>query len=259
MGLNLQDISPEARAAYIKVGERFGSEDTLDQANQTLNAYTLHGVKLNDYGFTADDAQELENARDALSLAGVGREAKRTNKKVDTAALSTAMHDGQNTRLHGRSVLNAAKRGLLALGNIVAVQKIETLLDRESAVAEDAEGLAKQLDALQSALKDSAIADAAKNRGGPKVVLALETHAQALRASAKAKAEPRGTPVETETLDLIDGIIVNLARSAREAAEAASRDLAEPAMATAFELSALYKRRAKKKGDEPAPGGTPGG
>lgn len=253
MGIDLQIISPEARAAYIKIGERFGSEDTLDQANQTLNAYTLHGVKLSDYGFTLADAQELEGARDALRVAGVGREIKRTTKKFDTVALAAAMQSGQNTRLRARSILNASKRSLLALGNIEAVQKIEALLDRESAVAEDAEGLAQQLDALQGELKDSAIADAAKNRGGSKVVTDLGTITLALRDAAQAKAQPRGTPVETETLDLLDGIIVSLARSAREAADAAARALSEPAMVTAFELSALYKRGAKKKGDEAAP------
>ncbi len=263
MGLDLTAISPEARAAFIKDGARFGSEDTLEQANQTLNAYALHGTKLNDYGFGLVDATELQDARDALTTAGVGREAKRTNKKIDTAALSVAMHDGQGTRLRARSVLHAARRVLLWTGKIEPVQKIDALLDRDSAAAEDAEGLAKQLDALNSALNDSTIADTAKNRGGPKAVVDLETHALALRDAAKAKAEPRGTPVETETLDLLDGIIVSLARMAREAAEAAARDLAEPAMATAFELSALYKRRPKKNNDESAPaaesGNTTGG
>jgi hypothetical protein len=62
MGFDLQAISPEARAIYIKDGGRFGSEDTLDQANQTFNAYTLHGAKLNAYGFTSSDAHELQEA-----------------------------------------------------------------------------------------------------------------------------------------------------------------------------------------------------
>ncbi len=148
---------------------------------------------------------------------------------------------------------------LLLAGNIEAVQKIEVLLDSESAVAEDAEGLAKQLDALRAVLKHPAVAEAAQKRGGPQAALDLEAKAMALRAAAKAKAEPRGTPVETETLDLIDGIIVSLARTAREAAEAAARELGEPAIATAFELSALYKRRGKKKADEPNGSGGPQG
>lgn len=259
MGLDLTAISPEARAIYIKDGARFGSEDTLEQANLTLNAYTLHGTKINDYGFGSSDATELQDARDALITAGVGREAKRTNKKIDTAALSAAMHDAQGTRLRARSVLHAARRGLLWTGKTEFVQKIDVLLERDSLAAEDAEGLAKQLDALNDLLNDSTIADAAKNRGGPKAVVDLGKHALALRDAAKAKAEPRGTPVETEHLDLIDGIIVSLARMAREAAEAAARELAEPAMATAFELSGLYKRRPKKEDDDGAPVGESSG
>ncbi|MDC3986523.1 hypothetical protein [Polyangium jinanense] len=50
-----------------------------------------------------------------------------------------------------------------------------------------------------------------------------------------------------------------LTRTARESAEAAARELGEPAIATAFELSALYKRRAKKKTEEPQGGGGPQG
>ncbi|MDI3283853.1 hypothetical protein [Polyangium sp. 15x6] len=255
MALDLTTLSPEARAAFIKDGERFGSEDTLEQANQTLNAYLTHGSKLVAFGFAPEDAAELKDARDLLIGAGVGRNAKRTNKKIDTAAHAKAMRDGQGIRLRARSVLAGSKRALLLAGQAEAVQKIDVLLGQDSAAADDAEGLAQQLDALHSQLKDTTVANFAKNRGGPQAVLDLQAKAQALRDAAKVKAEPRGTPVETETLDLIDGIIVSLARTAREAAEAAARELGEPAIATAFELSALYKRRAKKKAEEPAQGG----
>ncbi|UQA55786.1 hypothetical protein [Polyangium aurulentum] len=259
MALDLTTISPEARAAFIKDGERFSSEDTLEQANGTLNGYSLHGSKLAAFGFAPEDALELKDARDALIEAGVGREAKRTNKKIDTAAHATAMRDGQGVRLRARSVLSGARRVLLRVGKTDAVQRIAALLDRESVAADDAEGLAKQLDALRGALKDAAVEDAAQTRGGPQVIVDLEAGAKALRDAAVAKAGPRGTPVETETLDLIDGIIVSLSRTARDAAEAAARELSEPAIATAFELSALYKRRGKKKAEEPTASAEPQG
>ncbi|MDI3283846.1 hypothetical protein [Polyangium sp. 15x6] len=251
MALDLTTLAPEARAAFIKDGERFSSEDTLEQANQTLNAYLTHGSKLVAFGFVAEDAAELKDARDALIEAGIGRESKRTSKKVDTAAHAAAMRDGQAIRLRARSVLAGSKRALLLAGQAGVVQKITVQLDRDSVAADDAEGLAKQLDALRAALKEPPVAEAAKTRGGPQAALDLESRAQALRDVAKTKAQPRGTPVETETLDLIDGIIVSLARTAREAADAAARELGEPAIATEFELSALYKRPAKKKPEEP--------
>lgn len=130
MALDLTTLSPEARAAFIKDGARFSSEDTLEQANQTLNGYAQHGAKLVDYGFGADDAQELQDARDALISAGVGREAKRTSKKIDTAALTAAMRDGQGTRLRARAILHGTKRFMLIAGKIEAVQEIQALLER---------------------------------------------------------------------------------------------------------------------------------
>jgi len=58
----------------------------------------------------------------------------------------------------------------------------------------------------------------------------------------------RGTPEETAQLDLIDGIIVGLTRSAREAAVSAAKALGEPAIKAAFRLNQLYGgSRAKKK------------
>lgn len=255
MALDLTNLSPEARAAFLKDGARFSSEDTLQQANQTLNAHAIHGTKLAEYGFGADDAQELQDARDALILAGVGREAKRTSKKIDTAALAAAMRDGQGARLRARAILQGTKRALLLAGKIETVQEIAALLAQDSEAADDAEGLAKQLDALQHILKDSVIGLAAKTRGGESAVVDLEAFAQALRDAAQAKAEPRGTPAETDALDLLDGLVVSLARLARESAEAAARDLAEPAMATAFELSAIYKKRPKKKEETTPPTG----
>ncbi len=249
MALDLKNISPEARAAFIKDGERFSSEDTLEQANLTLNGYQTHGAKLAVFGFPPEDAQELKDARDALIEAGVGRQAKRMTKKIDTVAHAAAMRDGLALRLRTRSVLSSTRRVLLRGGQMDAVQKIDALLDRESQAANAGEGLAKQLDSLQNILKDPEIENAAKTRGGPEAVQDLGTQAKALRDTAEAKAAPRGTPVETETLDLLDGIIVSLTRSAREAADAAARELGEPAISTAFELSALYKRRTKKKSE----------
>ncbi|MBK9262007.1 MAG: hypothetical protein IPM54_19660 [Polyangiaceae bacterium] len=63
MALDLKALAPEARAAFIKDGEQFGSADTLAQANQTLNAYAAHGAKLVDYGFGSADAAEVRCAQ----------------------------------------------------------------------------------------------------------------------------------------------------------------------------------------------------
>jgi hypothetical protein len=50
MPLDLNAIAPAARARQIKLGQSFSSQDTLDQANQTLAALVEHGQTLSTYG-----------------------------------------------------------------------------------------------------------------------------------------------------------------------------------------------------------------
>lgn len=245
MTLDLSQIPAHARALLIKDGENFSSNDTLEQANKTLNAFDLHGNKLAPYGFVADDAAELKDARDALIGAGVSRDSKRHSKRIDTAAYQSAVQDGMQVRTRAIAIAASTKRVLLRADKKDAVHKIDTLLKHESEAAGQADLLAKQLDGLQALFSDADIADAAKSRGAPQLVLDLQGIAANLRAVCESKAEPRGTPLETATLDLIDGIIVSLVRAARKASKAASKGLGDPSIATAFELSSLYRPRPK--------------
>lgn len=251
MTLDITQIPSQARAALIKDGERHGSSDTLEQANRTLNAFDLHGPKLAAYGFAPEDATELKDARDALVAAGVDRDSKRHGKRIDTAAYQATMTEGFQVRLRARAIAVGAKRVLLRAAKIDAIHKIDSLLGHETQAADNAEDLAKQLDRLRSLFSDPDIEDASKTRGGPQTVIDLQDVATRLRAVTESKAEPKGTPVETETLDLIDGIILSLVRTARNSAKAAARALGEPALETAFELSALYKRRGKNAASPP--------
>jgi hypothetical protein len=53
MTINLDTILQPRRGKLIKLGEQFGSQDTLDQANQTLGAYAKHAKTLQAAGFGA--------------------------------------------------------------------------------------------------------------------------------------------------------------------------------------------------------------
>lgn len=79
------------------------------------------------------------------------------------------------------------------------------------------------------------VADAAKTRGGGEAVKDLETTANDLRAAAEER-EATGTQLSTEQMDVIDGIIVTLCRSARNAARNVTT---QPALAKAFALNHL--------------------
>lgn len=61
---------------------------------------------------------------------------------------------------------------------------------------------------------------------------------------SSALPSPSGCLAETDRLDLLDGIIVALARGARKAARDAARRLGQPSLTANFELDKIYKRGA---------------
>lgn len=75
----------------------------------------------------------------------------------------------------------------------------------------------------------------------------LTNRIDALNVARAAKPRPHGTPAETELLDSIDGLIVELCRLARKAGRALARETSQPAIAKEFELDALYRSTGRKK------------
>jgi hypothetical protein len=259
MALDLSTIPPATRKKLILAGRKFSSEDTLAQAEQTLKALETYAPKLAEHGFGADDVQELKDGRDELYKAGVGRETKRADKKTTSKTYVDTLRIAQQTRLRARSVLSNTQRALMRVEGDAAAdaaRAIDAILDHGSVAGEDAETMAAQLDQLKTVLDNAAVKTAAEGRGGPKALADLTAQAEALRALSQTAAGPRGTPQETEKLDLIDGIILSLTRTAREAAEAASKGLGEPAMLAEFELTKLYGP-AKTKGKVAGGAGAP--
>ena len=253
MTFDLEKIPAAARQELIDVGRKFGSEDTLAQAEQTLNALQTHGPKIALWGFNEADGKRLEGARDALIAAGVGRETARVDKKSTNKAYADAVKIGKARRLRARSVLSGARRILVEQGDTEAVRTLDTVLNHAPTAGESAGKLADQLDTLHTTFSQAPIAMAAKQRGGPEIAAELATSSASLRAISQDAAAVPGTPAATERLDLLDGIIVGLARDARKAARAAGKDSGEPAMAAAFELTKLYGApKGKKSAEAPA-------
>jgi hypothetical protein len=255
MSLNLATLSPKTRASYILIGRQFGSPDTLAQANQTLQGLSAHGVELVQHGFAQEDAERLHDARDALSAATVGRSEARGEKKVTNATYVAEMKAGKVTRGSARSVLTSARRALDEQGGADAedaVKLIDATLAQTKTAGDEAGKLAEQHDMLRGTLASPAVAAAAEKRGGPQAVTNLEAGAAKLRAAAAGRAGAMGTPIKTEELDLLDGLIVTLARHARKAARSAATWLGKPALAADFELTKLYDTRSAAPAKAPA-------
>jgi len=236
-----EGISPESRAAYIVVGEQFGSPLVIGQVRATLAGFKTHGKALSDFGSPPEDAVRLQAVVDGLVAAGGEREGVRLGGRGATQRRNAAFKTAKNARLRGRTVLTNLVAPLREKNARETQRVVDSALDQTGAgVGWDAARLDAQLVALGQALAEPAVADAAKTRGGPGAASEVVSALAELRASRTNIATGGTTRSETETLDLLDGIALEIMRSARRSARSAARALGQPALADAFELKELY-------------------
>ncbi|HVK68620.1 MAG TPA: hypothetical protein VM694_29375 [Polyangium sp.] len=257
MPLDTTTLAPKAREEYLRIGKQFGSTDTLNQANKTLEALQKYGPALKHHGFNAADGARLSEARGALIDAGVGRAEVAGQRKLTNIGFVAALKEGKSARETARSILHTGRNTLEEKGNEGAANLITVALDQTRASQDDAEKLAVQLDTLRDALQREDVTAVVGDRGGPEAVARLGQAAGTLRAAAKERAGA-STVAATEQLDLLDGIVVSLARSARKAARAAARETKQPALAAAFELTHLYGPRGDRSQAPEETSGAPG-
>jgi hypothetical protein len=246
MAIDLNTIPQPRRGKLIELGKQFGSQDTLNQANKTLDAYTKHATALHTAGFGPKHAKELTDARDGLLAAGVGRESAKTKKKALSKGYVEAMNTALSARLIARAVLSGTQEdleGSAEEAQLRAEREARATLERTSAAPDQAEPLAQQLAQLQSTLQLASVETAAADHGGAEAMTKLQGAIAALRKADQEDVGVRGTPTETELLDLLDGIIVQLVRRARRAAQAVARATGNFALLKEFRLDKLYGAR----------------
>jgi hypothetical protein len=255
MAIDLNAFPPDVKLALTAVGEEFGSDDTFAQATQTLQGLEKYADTVRLYGLPLSDGQRLQEARELLSEAGYGRNQAKSHKKTLGIGLDDANRAGRTARIRGRSILTSTKSVLAEQGKTEAATAAQTTLDVTADSDKTGEDLAKQLDHLADAIdpqKSPEAAAASADRGGPETLEPLRTTATTLRDAVKRKPTVRGTPEATQRLDQIDGIIIDICRRGRDAAEAASKDKGDPAILKAFKLDKLYASRAgAAKKEEP--------
>ena len=260
--LDLTKLSAKARERYVRLGRRYGSDDTLKQATKTIKALETHAGELANHGFAADDTLRLVALRDALAAVGMGRETKVAEKKTTRKGYLAALTQAKTARVKARTILENTLVGLDDDGKADAAHKVEAALGQISSlpVAGQDEALAVQLDLLAGILADSTVANAAKDRGGAKALAGLQDAAAALRSAAEER-ETTGTRLSTEEMDLIDGMIVTLCRAARNAAKQAAMELARPALLADFALTHITDTHGHETNTPgaapPSPGTTP--
>lgn len=260
MPLQLETKSARLRAKRIKTGRHYGSGRTLAQSDDSLKAYDdltpEQQAQVAEHGYSAADRAELGDGRDALLESGIQRDEAQADSEAVTQAYGEALKRGKGVRRRAEAVLRRAQDVLDETDDGEAgSQAIAVALRTGSSSGADADRLREQLQALRSPLARPDVAAVTADRGGPAVLAAIDASIAELRTIEQARPTKRGTPAQTERLDLIDGIIVENVRALRRAVRSLARALGQPALAEAFELRALYGRRTKKAAD-PDPGVT---
>lgn len=254
MSVDIDSMAPEARDYYRILGERHSTEDVLAQADMTMHGLTKYAALLATRGFGAGDGQDLSDGRDELRAQEAGSGLVATDRKVISQNASDVIDKAKLRRMAVITILKSSQRVLRQEGQKTALALVQKTLKDTSALDDDAQ-LPRHLALLQAALEDPTVAAVVASRGGAEAVTELETLQPAVRTAKSDRTEHPAVAAEAERRDILDGFIVTLTRTARDAAQIAARELGQPAIAAAFELVHLRRKRSRKAAspDAPAP------
>jgi hypothetical protein len=230
-------MSESGREFLARIGRRFGSVEVLAQAQRTLGAHEQFGAQVRLHGFSEADAKLLAAARDAAAA----RSGTRT-KQTDATYVS-ALEQAKHGRTRVRSVLSSAYRRLRMTGGAQAqavMQAINQVLTETSGPGGDDLVYAAELERLLETLSEPSVRDLVADSGGAEALAKATTALNTLRrlnsGQFEAECAPRSDTLES---DAIDGMIVELARTAQFAARAAAQEFGNRTIANEFRLRLL--------------------
>jgi hypothetical protein len=232
----LSPLSPEAKSFLGRIGRRFGTQEVLAQANHTLAAHTRFANDLRLHGFSAADADRLTAARQAAASL------TRRDTKVTDRNYVLALGEAKSSRARARSVLLSAYRRLRASGSsspdvAQAMAQISAVLTEIAGPGGDDHVYAVHLSRLREVLALPLVVTEVANSGGPEADAKLMEGLATLR-----RVDEVESPAVTRDDDVLDGLIVELCRTAQFAAQSAAKEIGARAMAGEFRLGKLSRQ-----------------
>lgn len=229
----LAPLSDDARAFLGRVGRRFGTQEVLAQAKHTLASHSQLPTELRLHGFSAADGERLAAARKAAaSLA-------RLDTKVTDRDYVLALVEAKTSRGRARSVLLSAYRRLRASGGsspevTQAMTAISAVITETGEPGGDERVYAAHLSRLREVLALPSVATEVADSGGPEADAKLVSALATLRRVDEGEA-----PAANRNEDVLDGMIVELCRTAQFAAQSAAKEIGDGAIAGKFRLIKL--------------------
>jgi hypothetical protein len=242
MPLDIALMTPQAREYYLAIGIRYPTQNVLLQGDKTLQGLAKHAALLVDYGFALRDGERLAEACDRVQASVVGRAQAGSSRKLTGKNYRTACRKARIERRSVTSALSASVPELLERGEEQVAQLVQTALDQTSNLASDAE-LPKQLQMLLDVLAHPVVAEVVVDRGGPIIATRVQTARTSLLDALRERAGQTPVSAAAEERDILEGVVVSLARSASAAARVAARSLGQPSIALDFKLTHLDASR----------------
>src|SRR5690606_34035636 len=140
--------------------------------------------------------------------AGVSRDGAKAGKKTTNAALLDAIRAGKNIRFSAHSRFAGARLAASLAGDRAAVNAIDAVLDATRRAGADAIALRDQLHALAKLLDNEGVRS--RTSEADELATTLATCAGAIDIARQSRTRGGGTPAETDLIDLLDGLGVDL-------------------------------------------------
>jgi hypothetical protein len=252
MALDIDELAPEARERYHALGSQYATPNVLAQADRTRAALAKHRAALAPHGFGDEDEQELVEGHTLLRAEELGYVQAESARRVTGLTYADARWNAGEERKSSRVLLKRAYRKLHDKKQFEPARMVESaLIDTRRLSADKA--LPGQLETLRTALSLPAVVAITAGRGGPETLQRLDTAYSDLQGVAAERAGHTPVTTASERRDILDGIVITLARAAYAAATQASRRLRQPSIAAEFELIHLRPSRSSGGATPPEP------
>jgi hypothetical protein len=238
MPIDIAAMTAQALEYYLSIGIRYPTQNVLLQGDKTQQGLAKHAALLVDYGFALRDGARMVEACERVRASVVGRALAGGSRKLTGKNYRSASRKARLARRSAITALSAAIPELLEDGHEEVVQLVQTTLEATSALP-GAEELPKPLQLLFDVLIHPIVAAATVDRGGPGIVGRLDASRTAMVAALRERAGQSPVSAAAEERDILEGIVVSLARSASAAARVAARSLGQPSIALDFKLTYL--------------------
>lgn len=246
----LSSLSTDAKAFLGRIGRRFGTQQVQAQARQTLMAYANCSTELRLHGFGDRDRDRLAAALD------VAAKLERPEPKHTDRPYVRALVEAKNARGRARSVLLSAYRRMRSSSEAGLPEAMEAMAAMSAIVSETAEPggddhvYQTQLERLLAVLAMPGVREAIADTGGPDAEAMVAEALDTLRRVDKDAPHriDEDAPSATRDADVIDGLIVELCRTAQFAAQSMAKEKGSGALAVEFRLAKLMADPSRQRG-----------